>query len=206
MIPVSVDTSQKVSRFSRDTFCYARNRVTSVTVGEAVSIYSQNCSCGHYYVSIKRDPRLSGHFHTPRTILNANAPVLSTRLSNTSNGWQILSHIAQKLALSGHFERPDLFASQLPTPVINFGAVLVFCWKDQVRGNLVRFANQVCRLALIFFYINITCKSRYQLKTLHKSPSENQVNQGQFARFIVVFFISLPTSWINQTDQLGWCL
>ena len=61
---------------------------------------------------IKRDPCLSGHFHTPRMIFNANAPVLSTYLSNASNSQQILSQIAQKSSLSGHFEQPDLFAFQ----------------------------------------------------------------------------------------------
>ena len=74
--------------------------------------------------SIKRDPHLSGHFNTG---------VLSTHLSNTSNGRQILSQTAQKSSLSGHFERPDLFASQQLTPVINFGDVSVFHWTaDQI--------------------------------------------------------------------------
>ena len=58
--------------------------------------------------SIKCHPCLSGHFCTPRTIFNANAPVLSTHLSNASSGRQILSQIVQKSSLSGHFERPDL--------------------------------------------------------------------------------------------------
>ena len=89
--------------------------------------------------SIKRDPRLSGHFCTPWMIFNANASVLSMYLSN---GWQILSQIAQKSALSGHFERPDLFISQQPPPVINFGAVSVFCWTtDQVAQGK---SSQIC--------------------------------------------------------------
>ena len=36
--------------------------------------------------SIKRDPPLSGHFKVPRTILNANAPLLSVHLSNAASG------------------------------------------------------------------------------------------------------------------------
>ena len=36
--------------------------------------------------SIKRDPPLSGHFKAPRTILNANAPLLSVHLSNAASG------------------------------------------------------------------------------------------------------------------------
>ena len=35
---------------------------------------------------IKRDPPLSGHFRAPRTILNANAPLLSVHLSNPASG------------------------------------------------------------------------------------------------------------------------
>ena len=50
-----VDTSQNVRRFSRDTFFYARNRVTSVTMEEAISIYSTreyqlNCSLETYVI------------------------------------------------------------------------------------------------------------------------------------------------------------
>ena len=36
--------------------------------------------------SIKRDPPLSGHFKAPRTILNANAPLLSVHLPNAASG------------------------------------------------------------------------------------------------------------------------
>ena len=36
--------------------------------------------------SIKRDPPLSGHFRAPRTILNANAPLLSVHLSQRGQG------------------------------------------------------------------------------------------------------------------------
>ena len=38
--------------------------------------------------SIKHDPPLSGHFRAPRTILNANAPLLSVHLSNAASGRQ----------------------------------------------------------------------------------------------------------------------
>ena len=50
-------------------------RVTLITVKPAVAANS-----------IKRDPPLSGHFRAPRTILNANAPLLSVHLSNAASG------------------------------------------------------------------------------------------------------------------------
>ena len=58
--------------------------------------------------SIKRDPPLSGHYRAPRTILNANAPLLSVHLSNAASGrrnWhqntEIVSSNGQFLCVDG---------------------------------------------------------------------------------------------------------
>ena len=51
--------------------------------------------CGYWHntvkpavaaTSIKRDPPVSSHFRAPRTILNANVPLLSVHLSKAANG------------------------------------------------------------------------------------------------------------------------
>ena len=52
--------------------------------------------------SIKRDPPLSGHFRAPRTILNANAPLLSVHLSNAANGQRNSPQNAESVSLNGH--------------------------------------------------------------------------------------------------------
>ena len=53
--------------------------------------------------SIKRDPPLSGHFRVPRTILNANAPLLSVHLSNAASGRRNLPQNAEIESVNGHF-------------------------------------------------------------------------------------------------------
>ena len=53
--------------------------------------------------SIKRDPPLSGHFWVPRTILNANAPLLSVHLSNAASGRRNLPQNAEIVSINGHF-------------------------------------------------------------------------------------------------------
>ena len=71
-------------------------------------------------------------------------------MSNVANSWQILSQIAQKSSLRGHFESyewPDLFSQQL-TPVINF-VLFRYSVGQQTKShceNLVRFANQTVML------------------------------------------------------------
>ena len=53
--------------------------------------------------SIKRDPPLSGHFRVPRTILNANAPLLSVHLSNAASGRRNSSQNAEIVSSNGQF-------------------------------------------------------------------------------------------------------
>ena len=53
--------------------------------------------------SIKRDPPLSGHFRAPRTILNANAPLLSVRLSNAASGRRNSPQNAEIVSSNGQF-------------------------------------------------------------------------------------------------------
>ena len=53
--------------------------------------------------SIKRDPPLSGHFRPPRTILNANAPLLSVHLSNAASGQRNSPQNAEILSSNGQF-------------------------------------------------------------------------------------------------------
>ena len=53
--------------------------------------------------SIKRDPPLSGHFRAPRTILNANAPLLSVHLSNTASGRRNSSQNTEIVSSNGQF-------------------------------------------------------------------------------------------------------
>ena len=52
---------------------------------------------------IKRDPPLSGHFRAPRTILNANAPLLSVHLSNAASGWRNSPPNTEIVSLNGQF-------------------------------------------------------------------------------------------------------
>ena len=53
--------------------------------------------------SIKRDPPLSGHFRAPRTILNANAPLLSVHLSNAASGRRYSPQNAEIVSSNGIF-------------------------------------------------------------------------------------------------------
>ena len=53
--------------------------------------------------SIKRDSPLSGHYRAPRMILNANAPLLSVHLSNTTSGWGNLPPNSAIVSLNGQF-------------------------------------------------------------------------------------------------------
>ena len=68
------------------------SNLTTYTVKPAVAV-----------TSIKRDPPLSGHFRVPRTILNANAPLLSVHLSNAASGRRNLPQNAEIVSVSGHF-------------------------------------------------------------------------------------------------------
>ena len=52
--------------------------------------------------SIKRDPPISGHFNAPRTILNANAPLLSVHLSNAASGQRNSPQNDESVSLNGH--------------------------------------------------------------------------------------------------------
>ena len=52
--------------------------------------------------SIKRDPLISGHFRAPRTIFNANAPLLSVHLSNAASGQRNSPQNAESVSLNGH--------------------------------------------------------------------------------------------------------
>ena len=52
--------------------------------------------------SIKRDPLISGHFNAPRTILNANAPLLSVHLSNAASGQRNSPQNDESVSLNGH--------------------------------------------------------------------------------------------------------
>ena len=52
--------------------------------------------------SCKRDPPISGHFRAPRTILNANAPLLSVHLSNAASGQQNSTQNTESVSLNGH--------------------------------------------------------------------------------------------------------
>ena len=53
--------------------------------------------------SIKRDPPLSGHFRASRTILNANAPLLSVHLSNAASGRRNSPQNAEIVSSNGQF-------------------------------------------------------------------------------------------------------
>ena len=53
--------------------------------------------------SIKRDPPLSGHFRAPRTILNANAPLLSVHLSNAASGRRNSPQNTESVSSNGQF-------------------------------------------------------------------------------------------------------
>ena len=53
--------------------------------------------------SIKRDPPLSGHFRAPRTILNANAPLLNVHLSNAASGRRNSPQNTEIVSSSGQF-------------------------------------------------------------------------------------------------------
>ena len=53
--------------------------------------------------SIKRDPPLSGNFRAPRTILNANAPLLSVHLSNAASGRRNSPQNAEIVSSNGRF-------------------------------------------------------------------------------------------------------
>ena len=53
--------------------------------------------------SIKRDPPLSGLFRAPRTILNANAPLLSVHLSNAASGRRNSPQNAEIVSSNGQF-------------------------------------------------------------------------------------------------------
>ena len=57
--------------------------------------------------SIKRDPPLCGHFRAPRTILNANAPLLSMHLSNTGSGRQNSPQNTEIVSSNGQFQCVD---------------------------------------------------------------------------------------------------
>ena len=61
--------------------------------------------------SIKRDPPISGPFNAPpppppppppRTILNANAPLLSVHLSNAASGQRNSPQNDESMSLNGH--------------------------------------------------------------------------------------------------------
>ena len=52
--------------------------------------------------SIKRDPPISGPLKAPRTILNANAPLLSVHLSNAASGQQNSPKNTESVSLNGH--------------------------------------------------------------------------------------------------------
>ena len=52
--------------------------------------------------SIKRDPLISGHFRAPRTIFNANAPLLSVHLSNAASGQRNSPQNAESVSFNGH--------------------------------------------------------------------------------------------------------
>ena len=53
--------------------------------------------------SIKRDPPLSGHFRAARTILNANAPLLSVHLSNAASGRRNSPQNTEIVSSNGQF-------------------------------------------------------------------------------------------------------
>ena len=53
--------------------------------------------------SIKRDPPLSGHSRAPRTISNANAPLLSVHLSNAASGRRNSPQNAEIVPSNGQF-------------------------------------------------------------------------------------------------------
>ena len=53
--------------------------------------------------SIKRDPPLSGHFRAPRTILNANTPLLSVHLSNAASGRRSSPQNTENVSSNGQF-------------------------------------------------------------------------------------------------------
>ena len=52
--------------------------------------------------SIKRDPLISGHFRAPRTIFNANTPLLSVHLSNAASSQRNSPQNAESVSLNGH--------------------------------------------------------------------------------------------------------
>ena len=74
-------------------FFFSFNEIVSIsTVKPAVAV-----TC------IKRDPPLSGHFRVPRTILNANAPLLSVHLSNAASGRRNLPQNAEIVSVTATF-------------------------------------------------------------------------------------------------------
>ena len=58
--------------------------------------------------STKRDPPLSGHFRAPRTILNANAPLLSVHLSNAASGRRQLPQNTEIVPSNSQFLSVDV--------------------------------------------------------------------------------------------------
>ena len=57
--------------------------------------------------SIKRDPPVSGQFRAPRTILNANAPLLSVHLSNAASGRRNSPQNTEIVSSNGQFQCVD---------------------------------------------------------------------------------------------------
>ena len=107
--------------------------------------------------SIKRDPPLSSHLRAPRTILNANAPLLSVHLSNavgeirpktlklcpqTANFFALMRPVSIKIA-SINFFAPVICLVQLNSPAAvspkinsSTAATLCPCYWDQLFGSL----------------------------------------------------------------------
>ena len=80
--------------------------------------------------SIKRDPPLSGHFRAPpppRTILNANAPLLSVHLSNAASGRRDSPQNTE--IVSSNAETANFYALMRPVSIkiasINFFAAVI---------------------------------------------------------------------------------
>ena len=122
--------------------------ILSTTVKPAVAV-----------TSIKRDPPLSGHFRAPRTILNANAPLLSVHLSKaasgrrnspqnteiylqTANFYALMRPVPIKIA-SINFFAPVICSVQLNSPAVvsprinsSTAATLYLGYWAQLFGNL----------------------------------------------------------------------